>query len=160
MSAWQLLAVGLVMLLGLIGVLIPGVPGQAIVWAAVAWWALTDATGLAWGVLAGATAVLLLSQALRLLLARRPRQSGAPRRTVHIGGAAGIVGFFVVPVVGGIAGFVGGIYLAERARLGSHRAGRASTRTIMRGIGTSLLVRLFAALLVVGGWLGVVFRGY
>jgi uncharacterized protein YqgC (DUF456 family) len=82
MSAWQLLAVGLAMLLGLVGVLIPGVPGMAFVWAAVAWWALTDTTRLAWGVLAGATAVLLLSQALRPLLHRRPQESGAPRRTV------------------------------------------------------------------------------
>ncbi len=50
MSVWQLVAVGLVMLLGLVGVLLPGVPGQAIVWAAVLWWALTDMTPAAWGV--------------------------------------------------------------------------------------------------------------
>ena len=44
MGVWQLLLVGLVMLLGLVGVLVPGVPGQAMVWAAVLWWALTDRT--------------------------------------------------------------------------------------------------------------------
>lgn len=49
MSVWQLVAVGAVMLLGLVGVLVPGVPGQAIVWAAVLWWALTDPTPVAWG---------------------------------------------------------------------------------------------------------------
>ncbi|MEU0731642.1 DUF456 domain-containing protein, partial [Streptomyces lavendulocolor] len=35
MGAWQLLLVGLVMLLGLFGVLVPGVPGAWLVWAAV-----------------------------------------------------------------------------------------------------------------------------
>ncbi len=46
-----------------------------------------------------------------------------------IGGVAGIVGFFVVPVVGGIAGFVGAIYGAERLRLGSRgAAGRPCAR--------------------------------
>ncbi|WP_329124728.1 DUF456 domain-containing protein [Streptomyces sp. NBC_01465] len=160
MNAWQLLAVGLVMLLGLLGVLVPGVPGQAIVWAAVAWWALTDTTTLAWGVLAGATAVLLLNQALRPLLpARRPAESGAPRRSLYVGGVAGIAGFFLVPVVGGPAGFVGGLYGAERARLGSHRDGWASTRRVMRAVGTPVLVELFACLLVVGAWVGALLWG-
>lgn len=78
MGVWQLSAVGLVMLLGLVGVLVPGVPGQAIVWAAVLWWALTDRSPAAWGVLIGATALLLLNQALKPLL--RPRRRTRPGR--------------------------------------------------------------------------------
>ncbi|MFI5754901.1 DUF456 domain-containing protein [Streptomyces sp. NPDC051569] len=160
MEVWLLVLVGLVMLLGLFGVLVPGVPGQAIVWAAVLWWALTDTSRPAWAVLIGATVLLLLNQALRPLLpTRRTRRTGAPRRTLLMGGVLGIVGFFVLPVVGGVVGFVGGIYGAERIRLGGHRAGWASTRTVMRTAGYSLLVELFACLLVVGAWLGVVIVG-
>ncbi|MFD7427808.1 DUF456 domain-containing protein [Streptomyces sp. NPDC059818] len=156
MSVWQLVAVGLVILLGLIGVLVPGVPGQAIVWAAVLWWALADNTPAAWGVLIGATALLLLNQALKPLLApRRPRESGVPRRTLTLGGLGAIAGFFVVPVVGAIAGYVGVIYGAERLRLGSRGAGWASVRSVMRATGYSVLVELFACLLVTGAWLGV-----
>ncbi|MER5362200.1 DUF456 domain-containing protein [Streptomyces sp. NPDC002785] len=157
MGVWQLVAVGLVMLLGLVGVLVPGVPGQAIVWAAVLWWALTDMTPAAWGVLIGATALLLLNQALKPLLPpRRPRESGAPRKTLMLGGAGAIVGFFVVPVVGGIAGYVGAIYGAERLRLGSRGAGWASVRSVMRATGCSVLVELYACLLATGAWLGAV----
>ncbi|MFF2010907.1 DUF456 domain-containing protein [Streptomyces sp. NPDC058195] len=160
MSVWQLVAVGLVMLLGLLGVLVPGVPGQAIVWAAVLWWALADTTPLAWGVLIGATAVLLLDQALKPLLPpRRPRETGAPRRTLLLGGVAAILGFFVVPVVGAVAGYVGAIYGAERLRLGSRGAGWTSVRSVMRATGYSVLVELFACLLVAGGWLGAVIWG-
>ncbi|MFB8102912.1 MULTISPECIES: DUF456 domain-containing protein [Streptomyces] len=160
MSVWQLVAVGLVMLLGLVGVLVPGVPGQAIVWAAVLWWALTDMSPTAWGVLIGATALMLLNQALKPLLPpRRPGESGAPRRTVMLGGVAGIVGFFVVPVVGGIAGFVGAIYGAERLRLGSRGAGWVSVRSVMRATGYAVLVELFACLLVAGAWLGALLWG-
>jgi uncharacterized protein len=160
MEAWQLVLVGLVMLLGLFGVLVPGVPGQAIVWAAMLWWALADPTRVTWALLIGATALLLLNQALRALLpARRTRRTGAPRRALLMGGIAGIAGFFVVPVVGGIAGFVGGIYGAERIRLGSRRDGWASTRRVMRTAGSSLLAELFACLLVVGAWLGAVLWG-
>lgn len=79
MSVWQLVAVGLVMLLGLIGVLVPGVPGPAIVWAAVLWWAFTDTTPTAWAVLIGATVLLLLNQALKPLLPPRRPVSRGPR---------------------------------------------------------------------------------
>ncbi|MFD4700648.1 DUF456 domain-containing protein [Streptomyces niveus] len=160
MDVWQLVLVGLVMLLGVIGVLIPGVPGPAIVWAAVVWWALSDTTSTAWAVLIASTAVLLLSQALRPLLpSRRTRRTGTRRRTLLVGGLAGIVGFFVLPVVGAVVGFVGGIYVVERIRLGSHRDGWAATRAVMRSAGYPVLVELFCCLLVVGTWLGVMAWG-
>ncbi|WP_329454950.1 DUF456 domain-containing protein [Streptomyces sp. NBC_01497] len=154
MDVWQLVLVGLVMLLGLLGVLIPGVPGQAIVWAAVVWWALSDTSGAAWVVLMVATALLLVNQALRPLLpSRRTGRTGAPRRTLAVGGVWAVVGFFVLPVVGGVVGFVGGVYGAEHHRLGSHRDGWASTRTLMRGAGVPLLVELYACLLAVAAWI-------
>ncbi|MFB7559656.1 DUF456 domain-containing protein [Streptomyces brevispora] len=158
MSVWQLVAVGLVMLLGLIGVLVPGVPGQAIVWAAVLWWALTVNTPASWGVLIGATVLLLVNQALKPLLPpRQPHEAGAPRKTLMLGGIGAIVGFFVIPVVGAVAGYVGVIYGAERLRLGSRGAGWASVRSVMRATGYSVLVELFACLLVTGAWLGALF---
>ncbi|MFD9796236.1 DUF456 domain-containing protein [Streptomyces sp. NPDC059070] len=160
MGVWQLLEVGLVMLLGLLGVLVPGVPGQAIVWAAVAWWALTDTTGAAWAVLAGATGLLLLGQSLKLVLPpRRLKEAGVPGRALLTGGAAAIAGFFLLPVVGGVAGFLGGLYGAERARLGSHGAAWTATRTALRAGGYSVLAELFSCLLVVGTWVGVVVAG-
>ncbi|MFC9242654.1 DUF456 domain-containing protein [Streptomyces sp. NPDC057136] len=160
MGVWQLVAVGVVMLLGLVGVLVPGVPGPAMVWAAVLWWALTDVSQDAWAVLIGATALLLLNQALKPLLPpRRPAASGAPRRTLTLGGIAAIAGFFVVPVVGAVVGYVGAIYGAERLRLGSRGAGWTSVRSVMRATGYSVLVELFACLLVAGAWLVAVIWG-
>ncbi|MET8677890.1 DUF456 domain-containing protein [Streptomyces sp. NPDC004647] len=160
MGTWQLVAVGLVMLLGLLGVLVPVVPGPLVVWSGVLWWSLTDKSGLAWWVLMGATAVLLLNQALKWLLpARRMSQSGVPWRTLYVGGVASVVGFFVVPVVGALIGFVAGVYGAERDRLGSHGGAWASTRTAMRAIGLGILIELFACLLVVGAWIGAVAAG-
>jgi uncharacterized protein YqgC (DUF456 family) len=160
MSGWQLVAVGLVMLLGLLGVLIPGIPGPLIVWAGVLWWAMTEQTGLAWVVLIGATVVLLLNQAVKWLLPTRDlRAAGAPYRTLFMAGATGIVGFFVIPVIGGPLGAIGGLYALERVRLGSHGDAWASTRTVMRAIGLSVLVELFACLLAVGAWAGAVIAG-
>ncbi|WP_197358472.1 DUF456 family protein, partial [Streptomyces clavuligerus] len=63
------------------------------------------------------------------------------------------------PVVGAVPGFLGGIYLAERRRLGGHGEAVASTRAVMRGAGTGALVELLACLLVAGAWLGAVVWG-
>lgn len=154
MDVWQLVLVGLVMLLGLLGVMVPGVPGPAIVWAAILWWALDDRSRVAWVALSAATGLMLLNVAVRPLLpSRRPGRAVAPRRTLLIAGAAAIGGFFVLPVVGGVLGFVGGVYGAERSRLGSHRDGWASTRALMRGAGRTLLVELLVCLLAAAVWL-------
>lgn len=156
MSTVQLCLVGLMMTAGLLGVLMPGMPGPLVCWAAVLWWASTLHTAFAWYVLFGTAAVLVVAQVVVVLMpARHMRDAGISRRTLFLGGISGIVGFFVVPVVGGVLGFVGGIYAQERSRLGTHRAARISTRMAMRAIGASLLVELFACLLVAGTWFTV-----
>ncbi|NKI44552.1 DUF456 domain-containing protein [Streptomyces physcomitrii] len=157
MGAWELLLVALVMLIGLCGVLLPGVPGSWLVWAAVLWWTLTDPHGLAWGIFLGASAVLLTAQAVRWQLpARRLRSYGADRRMVAAAGAGALLGFVLLPVVGAVPGFLLGGYLFERLRLGSHAAAAAATRTALRHGGSRILVELFACLLIMGAWLGAV----
>ncbi|MGC9380677.1 DUF456 domain-containing protein [Streptomyces sp. MH13] len=160
MGAWDLLLSGLVILLGLYGVLLPGVPGAWLVWAGVLWWALKDPRPVAWAVLVGATVVLLLSRAVRRTLPpRRPGGDDATRRVTAYAGAGALLGFVLVPVLGAIPGFMGGVYLAERLRLGRHGEAVAALRTAMRSGGSSLLTELFACLLITGAWLGAVLAG-
>jgi uncharacterized protein len=160
MGVWELLLVGLVILLGLCGVLVPGVPGSWLVWAAVLWWALDDPQPVAWAVLVGATAALFLSQVVRWALPpRRQRESGATPRMAVYAGLGAFLGFFLLPVLGAIPGYMGGIYLSERLRLGRHGEARAALRTAMRSGGSSILAELFTCLLIMGAWLGAVLWG-
>jgi hypothetical protein len=55
------------------------------------------------------------------------------------------VGFFVIPVVGLVVGFVAGIYLSELARLGSAAAWPA-TKAALRAVGLAVLIELAAGL--------------
>ncbi|WP_327288201.1 DUF456 domain-containing protein [Streptomyces sp. NBC_01198] len=155
MGTAQSILIGAVMLLGLIGVPVPGVPGTLLCWAAVLWWATSVHTALTWGVLAGATGLLAVAQVLVWRLPpRRIRDSGVGWRTVIDAGAVAVAGFFLVPVVGAVLGFVGSIYVTERVRLGGgHRSAWTSTRRVMRTVGGSVLVEQLACLLVVGTWL-------
>ncbi|QNP69425.1 DUF456 domain-containing protein [Streptomyces roseirectus] len=160
MGAWELLPVGLVILLGLCGVLVPGVPGSWLVWAGVLWWALKDPQPVAWAVLVGATSALLLAQVVRWALPpRRLRGSGASPRMAVYAGLGAVLGFVLLPVLGALPGFVGGAWLSERLRLGDDRAARSSVRTVLRAGGWSVLTELFTCLLIAGAWVGAVVWG-
>jgi uncharacterized protein len=146
--------VGLVVVVGLVGIVVPVLPGLLLVWAAVAVWCTErqDATG--WIVLAVVTALALAGTALKYLLpGRRMRTEGVPTLTMVAGGALGLVGFFVVPVVGLFLGFVLGVYLAERRRLRQHDAAWASTVVALKAAGWSMLIELLTGMLIAGTWL-------
>ncbi|MEU2180324.1 DUF456 domain-containing protein [Streptomyces thermolilacinus] len=157
MGVWEHLQVALVLLLGLFGVLVPRLPGSWLVWAGVLWWALKDTSAAAWWLLAGSSVLLLATRAeIGRLPVRRLSGVVVTRRMVAYAGVGAVLGFVLVPVVGGALGYMGGIYLVERRRLGEHAAAVAATRSVMRAIGTSVLVELYACLLVVAGWVAVV----
>ena len=69
-----------------------------------------------------------------------------------LGGLLGVVGFFVVPVVGLPLGFVLGVYLAEAQRLGPTPPGRPPGRRSRRS-GASILIELAAGLVAAVVWL-------
>ncbi|MGW7098543.1 DUF456 domain-containing protein [Streptomyces sp. NPDC054838] len=155
----QLLLVGLVLLLGLLGVMVPGVPGTWLVWAGVLWWALNERSSAAWILLVASTGLLLVVQVVIWLLPpRRLRGVGIHRRMVVYAGAGALLGFVLVPVLGAVPGFVGGAYLSERLRLGSAGEARASVRAVMRAVGTSVLVELLACLMVTAAWVAAVLQ--
>jgi uncharacterized protein len=157
MGVWELLLVGLVLLLGLCGVLVPGLPGSWLVWAAILWWAVQDPQPVAWWVLVGATVALFLSQVVRWALPpRRLRASGATPRMGVYAGLGSFLGFFLIPVLGSIPGFMAGIYVSERLRLGRHGEALAALRTAMRSGGSSVLAELFTCQLIAAAWLGAV----
>lgn len=141
--------------IGLAGIVVPVLPGLLLVWGGVAVWAFgrTDATG--WTVLALATVVAVLGSVVKYLLpGRRLRDSGVPWATIAAGTALGVVGFFVIPVVGVLVGFVLGIFLAELQRLKTGALAWPSTKQALVAVGFSILIELATALLVAGLWIG------
>ena len=147
------LVVGLVLLLGVAGVLVPVLPGSSLVLLAVLVWAAATASLPGWLVLAAVTTLLALGVALKYAVpGRRLRGAGVPQRTVVAGGVLGIVGFFVVRVVGLFLGFVLGVYLVEAQRVGPSLAW-PSTRSALRAVGLSVLIELAAVLLASATWL-------
>jgi uncharacterized protein YqgC (DUF456 family) len=140
---------------GIVGIVLPVLPGLVLVVAGVAVWAVPRGDAVAWTVLAIVVAVVVVGSVVKYLVpGRRLRDAGVPGRTIALGAVLGVVGFFVIPVVGLVAGFVLGIYLAELARLGGHHTAWPSTRKALAAVGWSVVIEMATGLLAAAVWVG------
>jgi uncharacterized protein YqgC (DUF456 family) len=145
---------GLIMLVGLIGIVVPVLPGVLLVWAAVLIWALDAQTPAGWVVLGIATTLALSGFVLRYLLpGRRMAASGVTMSSIVAGVALGVAGFFLIPVLGAFLGFPLGIYLAERVKRHTHAAAWSSTKHALKAIGLSMGIELMTGLAIATTWL-------
>jgi uncharacterized protein len=137
---------------GLVGILVPILPGSVLVVAGVLVWSIAEGGATAWAVFAVATALVVAGAVVKYVVpGRRLQVAGIPATTQAVGVLLGVVGFFVVPVVGLFLGFVLGVYLAEVVRLG-RRDAWPSTVHSLKAVGLSIVIELLAALAATLVW--------
>ncbi|MEP7765678.1 DUF456 domain-containing protein [Sanguibacter sp. 25GB23B1] len=147
------LLVGLAILVGLFGAVTQIIPGSIIVLAAVGVWAAFTGGAVAWVVFSVGFAAVVAAAIVKYVLAgRHLKNAEVPGSTLVVGGVLGIVGFFVVPVVGLPLGFVGGVYLAELSRRRDQRLAWTSTKAALAATGITIVVELAGALVATGAW--------
>jgi uncharacterized protein YqgC (DUF456 family) len=151
--AWGEALVLVACLVGIVGTVVPVLPGDLLVGGAILVWAIVERSTLSWVVAVVAVLVLVLGHVLTILIpGRQMSAAGIPTFVLVLGGIVGIVGFFVVPVVGLPLGFVLGVYVAERIRLGAHSGAWDSTVVAMKGTGLAVLISLAATVLATTIW--------
>ena len=64
----------------------------------------------------------------------------------------GIVGMFVIPVIGFVIGFVGGIFLVEQGRSRDRAQAWARTKSAVVAVMTSMGIELCAGVLIAVTW--------
>ncbi len=160
MDVGTLVLIGLAMAVGLVGVVIPVIPGLLLVAVAGLGWAILAEGAGPWVVFGFMAVVLAVGTVAKYVLPSRTlRQAGALASTLVLGALGGIVGFFVIPVIGLLVGAVAGIYLGELRRLTSSRAAGRSTLATLRAIGIGLLIELLAGVIAVAIWFVSVLSG-
>ncbi len=154
MDAVGVALIAVAMAVGLIGTVIPLVPGLPIIWAAALVYGIAAGFGTTGWIAFGAITILLVGGVVAGLVLphRRVASKGAPPSTVLAGVVGGIVGFFVIPVVGLIVGAVAGVLVAERIRLPDWGAAWAATKNLLIGFGIGAAVEFGAGVLMVGCW--------
>jgi len=147
----------LLMLVGMVGIVVPVLPGLFFVWLGVLLWSINETSTVAWSVLGLATAVIAAGIVLQYLIpGQRMRAAGVKTSTMVCGVLVAIVCGIAVPVLGAVLGFPLGIYAVQRLRKHDHRSAWRSTLSALRAIGLNILIELLTALVVVAVWLSAV----
>jgi uncharacterized protein YqgC (DUF456 family) len=153
------IVVGFVMLLGLIGAIVPGLPDIVLIWgAALGYGLLVD-----WGERGIWLFGLITFLGLAGLLAEvwvsgtGAKMGGASIRAILGGLALGLAGFLLSGPVGGVIGLLLGTFLSEYIRL--HDANKAAQAMFGMGLGcgASLGIKFILGLGMIIVWLVWVF---
>lgn len=142
------------MVVGLAGVVVPGLPGTLLILAAGVGWAFfRDGGAGPWVVVGFMAALFVLGTILKYVLPGRRLSGELPRSTIFSGVVGAIVGFVVLPPLGLLVGGVVGVYLAETRRVGPGAEARRSTVAVLKAIGVGILAELTAGVLMIVTWL-------
>ena len=154
MSPWLEAACLAAMLVGLVGVLIPVLPGLVLIVASGVVWAVLDGGG--WTRWATVLAMLLVGAvgyaAAWVAPGRATRNAGAPDWVVALGVVGMVVGFFVVPVVGAVVGGLAVIVVVEFLRTRDLRRAWATTWAVVKGFGIGTAISFVAGLTMIAVW--------
>ncbi len=154
MDVAAVLLVGVAMAIAIVGTLFPLLPGLPLAWAAALGYGVVTGFGRSGWIAFGAiTAVAAVGLAVGTLLPhQRVAAAGVARSSIVAGVIGGLVGFFVVPVIGLPVGAATAILVAERQRVGAWDPAWDATKKLLVGFGLGVLVQFAAALLVAVIW--------
>lgn len=139
---------GIVVIAGLVGIVLPVLPGLTLQIAAILFWAFEESSTVGWAVLLLAIAIAVAASILKYLYpGRRLREAGIPGWLVLVAVVVAVVGLFIVPLIGAPIGFVLTVYLFERRRHGRARAW-PSTKSALRAVLQSAGIELAGGFLI------------
>lgn len=136
----------LLMLVGITGIIVPVLPGSALIIATLLVWALVVADATGWVVFAiGAVLCGTGMVATYVMTGRVLRREKIPNRSVVIGMVAGVVGMFVLPAFGLPIGFVAGLLASEYLRQRDWSRATSSSWQAIKATGLGIVVEFFCA---------------
>jgi uncharacterized protein len=139
------------MLIGLIGVIIPILPGVFLIWFGVLLYVWRDG----FGTLSLATflfiSVLVLFAGLSDLWLPifGARKSGAAKRTIFTGLLGAIIGSFILPLFGTVVGYILGVLLGEYHKRRDWAAAWQASKGGLAGWGLATAIQLVVGVLVI-----------
>jgi uncharacterized protein len=144
------LLVGVVIVIGLTGTLLPVLPGLGLIWLAIFAYGLIGGFGpLGWTAMAVITALLIAGTIAAVRVPQRAAAAGGIGWRGQLAALVlAVIGFFVIPVVGAPIGFVAGVYLAARRldRVTAWETTKSTLRALVLAAGVQFIAGLGMAL--------------
>jgi uncharacterized protein YqgC (DUF456 family) len=144
---------GLLIAVGIAGIVVPVLPGTITIGISLLVWAIVLQSTLGWVVFAiGMVFVAAGMLASLVLTGRRLKQRQVPNWSILAGVLVGVVGMFVIPVVGLFIGFAAGLLLSEYARRRDFGQAVGASWAALKAVGLGMLVELGCAFAAGAVW--------
>lgn len=149
---------GILLAVAAFGTVYPVLPGSPVALVTLIGWGWALGSAASWTA-AGVGAVLVSVgwAAGAVLTGRKLKKERIPRRSVLAAVAGGIVGMFLIPVVGIFVGFAAGLFASEYVRRRNHRSAAGSSFETLKAMGLGMVVEFGMVALAGSIWtIGVV----
>ena len=153
MSVWVELLIAIAMAVGILGTIVPPLPGIALTWISLFIWTIFDGGGTTrWIIFMLATGLFLGSLATKAAV---PVVTGAKigKDNILVSLLMGIIGFFVIPVVGLPIGYALGVFITESGRERNVALAWQRTVNTLKAFGFATLTQLACAMGISILWL-------
>jgi uncharacterized protein YqgC (DUF456 family) len=143
------------MIIGLLVVLVPVLPGLVIIWVAALGYGIAAGFGTLGWIMFAIITVLMIggSFADNILMGTQAHKGGAPWWSILIALAAAIAGNFALPIIGGVLAALLALFLVELARRRDAKKALAATQGMLVGCGWAVVIRVIIGLVMIGLWL-------
>lgn len=136
----------LLVLVGIAGIIIPILPGSILIGIALLGWAIVLNSGAGWVTFAvGAVLVTVGMSASWYLTGTRLKGREVPTSFLLVSAVAGVIGMFVIPLLGLPIGFMLALFLLELNRHREASEAWSSTWTAAKNIGIGILIEFTTA---------------
>lgn len=143
-----------IMFVGLVGLIIPIIPGLVIIWVAAFIYGLVIGFDWMGGILFTFITILMVvgNIADNFMMGAGARQQGASWLSIGVATIAAFIGTVVWPPIGGLLAALIGVFLVELIRLRELRKALDSMRGLAAGCGWSFVVRFLIGLIMIVWW--------
>jgi uncharacterized protein YqgC (DUF456 family) len=148
------LLVGLAMVVGVAGTLIPILPGLLLIWTATLIYGIFGGFDLvAWVAITAESVIAVSAMTLSVRIPHRRTSDagvGLPTQLMALGFA--VVGFFAIPFAGAPIGFVAGVFVMRWARTRDGGEAWKGTKAALIAMWQTSAVQLLAGILMLAVW--------
>lgn len=150
------LIAGIIIVLGIVGTVVPLLPGSLLVAVGVVGYAVVIGENAAWIGAGIALLVLAIGVVAKWLVPARAVSGEVDNLPLVIGAIAAVVGFFVIPFLGIPIGFILGVLGTELVRKRRWSQAWPATQQAIKAAGLSMLIELAAVVVAGCIWLATI----